>query len=65
VVRLMGANINRETIDNIRLAGFQELEVEDLALYVFKRIKARKEVVSLTNSPGLSDAVLVKGGAYP
>jgi len=30
VVRMMGANINRETVENVRRAGFTELQVEDL-----------------------------------
>jgi len=65
VVRMMGANINRETLTNIHVAGFEDLVVEDLLLDIFKRITARKEVVGLTNTPAHPDAVLVKGGAYP
>ena len=48
VVRIMGANINRETVENIRRAGFTELQVEDLWLDVLKRIEA--------HNPGLAAA---------
>jgi len=48
VVRMMGANINRETVENIRRAGFAELQVEDLWLDIVKLIEAR--------APGLAGA---------
>ena len=48
VVRMMGANINRETVENIRRAGFTDLQVEDLWLDIVKRIAAR--------APGLAAA---------
>lgn len=39
VVRLMGANINRRTVENVRLAGLQIENVEDLGLGdIFKLI---------------------------
>jgi phosphatidylethanolamine/phosphatidyl-N-methylethanolamine N-methyltransferase len=41
VVRMMGANINRETVENVRRAGFAELLVEELWLDILKRIEAR------------------------
>ena len=41
VVRRMGANINRETVENVRRVGFSELTVEDLWLDIVKRIEAR------------------------
>jgi ubiquinone/menaquinone biosynthesis C-methylase UbiE len=41
VVRMMGANINRETVENVRHAGFTDLQVEDLWLDIVKRIAAR------------------------
>ena len=41
VVRRMGANINRETVENVRRAGFADLQVEDLWLDIVKRIEAR------------------------
>ena len=31
VVRMMGANINRETVENIRKAGLEIEQIEDLA----------------------------------
>ena len=41
VVRLMGANINRETVQNVRRAGFEDIDVETLWLDIFKLIEAR------------------------
>jgi len=41
VVRLMGANINRETVENVRRAGFVDLRVATLWLDIVKRIEAR------------------------
>jgi phosphatidylethanolamine/phosphatidyl-N-methylethanolamine N-methyltransferase len=41
VVRMMGANINRETVENVRRAGFTDLQIEDLWLDIVKRIEAR------------------------
>ncbi len=41
VVRVMGANINRETIDSIRLAGFIALQADDYMLDILKLIEAR------------------------
>jgi hypothetical protein len=41
VVCMMGANINRETVENVRRAGFTDLHVEDLWLDIVKRIEAR------------------------
>jgi ubiquinone/menaquinone biosynthesis C-methylase UbiE len=40
VVRMMGANIDRETIDTVSKAGFENLLVQDLWLDIFKRIDA-------------------------
>jgi ubiquinone/menaquinone biosynthesis C-methylase UbiE len=48
VVRQIGANINRETVENVRGAGFADLQVEDLWLDIVKRIEAR--------TPGLTAA---------
>jgi phosphatidylethanolamine/phosphatidyl-N-methylethanolamine N-methyltransferase len=48
VVHMMGANINRETVENVRRAGFAALQVEDLWLDIVKRIEAR--------TPGLTAA---------
>ncbi len=42
VVRMMGANINRETVENVRKAGLEIAQVEDLgAGGIFKMIVAR------------------------
>jgi ubiquinone/menaquinone biosynthesis C-methylase UbiE len=40
VVRMMGANIDRETVDNVRSAGYEDLQVDDLWLEIFKLIQA-------------------------
>lgn len=40
VVRVMGANINRETVANVERAGFVAVQVEDLWLDVVKLIEA-------------------------
>lgn len=42
VVRIWGAHIARDTVGNVRNAGFVDMEVEDLALDVVKRIVATK-----------------------
>lgn len=43
IVRLMGANINRRTLDNIQSAGLKIENVQNLALGgIFKMIEARK-----------------------
>ncbi len=39
-VRLQGVNINRDTVDNVRRAGFRILEIDDLFLDIFKLIVA-------------------------
>ena len=41
VVRMMGANINRQTVENVKLAGLQILTVEDLKGDLVKLIHAR------------------------
>lgn len=42
LVRLTGANVNRDTVDNVRRAGFEVEEVRDLdPLDIFKLILAR------------------------
>lgn len=42
VVRLMGANINRRTVDNVTHSGLVVEQVTDLAAGIFKLIEARK-----------------------
>lgn len=41
IVRTMGANINRDTVSNVRLAGFVEVKVADLWLDIMKQVSAR------------------------
>jgi len=42
VMRVMGANINRRTVDNVRKAGLEIVQVEDLGMGgIFKLIVAR------------------------
>ncbi len=43
VVRIVGANINRRTVNNVCLAGLKVERVTDLAAGIFKLIEARKE----------------------
>lgn len=40
VVRMMGANINRETVENVRRAGFTGVQAEDRWLDIVKQIEA-------------------------
>ena len=42
VVRMMGANINRRTVDNVRVAGFAGAEVSRHVLGIVRIIDARK-----------------------
>ncbi len=42
VVRIMGPNINRRTIENVAKSGLKVQKVIDLALGIFKLIEARK-----------------------
>jgi ubiquinone/menaquinone biosynthesis C-methylase UbiE len=42
VVRMMGANINRQTVENVRISGLAVEKVTDLAAGIFKLIEARK-----------------------
>jgi ubiquinone/menaquinone biosynthesis C-methylase UbiE len=44
VVRLMGPNINRQTVDNVAYSGLIIKHVTDLAAGIFKLIEARKEL---------------------
>ena len=44
VVRLMGPNINRRTIENVDNSGLKVEAVTDLAICIFKLIEARKEI---------------------
>lgn len=42
-LHLYGANINRRTVENLRLAGFKQIEVTDLWKDIVKRIVARPD----------------------
>lgn len=42
VVQLMGANINRRTVDNVNYSGLVVEQVTDLAAGIFKLIEAKK-----------------------
>ncbi|UCG54290.1 MAG: SAM-dependent methyltransferase, partial [Dehalococcoidia bacterium] len=42
IVRTMGPNINRHTIENVVFSGLQIEQVTDLAFGIFKLIEARK-----------------------
>ncbi len=44
VVRIMGANINRRTVENVALSGLVVEKVTDLGSGIFKLIEARKRV---------------------
>ena len=44
VVRVMGPNINRRTVENVANSGLKVERVTDLAAGIFKLIEARKEL---------------------
>lgn len=46
VVRIMGANINRQTVENVVKSGLVVEQVTDLGAGIFKLIKARKKTLS-------------------
>jgi len=43
---IWGAHINRETVDNVIIAGFEEVQVRDLSLDIVKSIEARAPLVA-------------------
>ena len=43
-VRMSGANINRRTIENVRIAGFSDLDVSSHVLGIVKAIRTTKSV---------------------
>jgi phosphatidylethanolamine/phosphatidyl-N-methylethanolamine N-methyltransferase len=51
VVRLVGANINRKTVESVHRAGFVGLQVRDLWLDIMKLIEARTPVDQDTGKP--------------
>ena len=46
VVRMMGANINRRTVENVSKSGLAVEQVTDLGAGIFKLIEARKKPLS-------------------
>jgi ubiquinone/menaquinone biosynthesis C-methylase UbiE len=52
VVWMMGANINRDTVANVETAGFQNLEVQNLWLHIFKAVEARAPERQSTGADG-------------
>jgi phosphatidylethanolamine/phosphatidyl-N-methylethanolamine N-methyltransferase len=48
VVRMMGANINRRTVDNVAKSGLVVEQLTDLGAGIFKLIEARKTTSSST-----------------
>jgi len=45
VVRIMGVNINRRTVDNVVRSGLLAEKVTDLVAGIFKLIEARKKTL--------------------
>jgi len=43
-VRIMGENVNRRTVENVRKSGLEVEQVTDLAFGVFQLIEARKRI---------------------
>lgn len=43
-VRIMGENVNRRTVDNVRKSGLEVEQVTNLAFSIFQLIEARKKV---------------------
>lgn len=50
VVRLMGANINRQTVENVAKSGLVVEQVTDMGAGIFKLIEARKKSPAEANS---------------
>jgi len=46
VVRIMGANINRRTVENVATSGLMIEQVTDLGAGIFKLLEARKKLLS-------------------
>ena len=56
VLRIMGANINRRTIENVKLAGLQIETIEDLAGTVFRLIHAHPSSSSQDQNSAITEA---------
>ena len=46
VVRMIGANINRQTVENVTRSGLILEQVTDVGAGIFKLIEARKKISS-------------------
>ena len=46
MVRMMGANMNRKTVENVTISGLRIERVTDLRAGIFKLIEARKDTVA-------------------
>jgi ubiquinone/menaquinone biosynthesis C-methylase UbiE len=57
VVRLIGANINRRTVETVRRAGFVDLQVNNLWLGIFKQIEGSAPVAGPVEAKGRHDQV--------
>ena len=57
VVRMVGANINRRTIENVVKSNLVLEQVTDLGAGVFKLIEARKKTLSSPKNPALRDII--------
>ena len=54
VVRTMGPNINRQTVENVAKSGLMVEEITDLAAGIFKLIEARKKPPSVLKNKASS-----------
>ena len=57
VVRMVGANINRRTVENVVKSNLVLEQVTDLGAGVFKLIEARKKTLSSPKNPALRDII--------
>jgi len=55
VVRIVGANINRRTVENVVKSNLVLEQVTDLGAGIFKLIEARKRMLSAPKKPALRD----------
>lgn len=55
VVRIVGANINRRTVENVVKSNLILEQVTDLGAGIFKLIEARKKMLSAPKKPALRD----------
>lgn len=55
VVRMIGANINRPTVQNVAISGLEVEKVADLAMGIFKLIEVRKSQPGSISEAGRTD----------